>query len=197
MANVICVLIAYVLGSLQTSILLSKFFKFPDPRTKGSHSAGATNVLRTAGKNLALLTLIGDLVKGALAVVVAMLLHAIPFFWAMAALAAVVGHIFPCFFQFRGGKGVATAVGGVLMLAPFIAVLLVVLWLVIVFLTRYVSLASIIAAAALPIFVLIFSPLRMSFFFPTLIMAGLIIWKHKDNIYRLRKGTENKVKLKT
>lgn len=197
MANVICVLIAYVLGSLQTSILLSKLFKFPDPRTKGSLSAGATNVLRTAGKNPALLTLIGDLVKGALAVVIAMLLHAIPFFWAMAALAAVVGHIFPCFFQFRGGKGVATAIGGVLMLAPFIAALLAVLWLVIVFLTRYVSLASIVAAAALPIFILIFSSLRSSFFFPTLLMAGLIIWKHKDNIYRLRKGTENKVKLKT
>lgn len=197
MANVICVIIAYLIGSLETSVLLSKFFKFPDPRSQGSRSAGATNVLRTAGKNQALLTLIGDVLKGVVAVLIARLFHAEPFFLALAALAAVIGHIFPCFFQFKGGKGVATAFGGILMLAPFIALLLAVLWLVVVFATRFVSLASLISAAAAPILVLIFSSLRMAYFLPLLIMAGLIIWKHKDNIRRLRLGTENKVKLKT
>ena len=196
MANVICVIIAYLIGSLETSVLLSKFFKFPDPRSQGSRSAGATNVLRTAGKNQALLTLIGDVLKGAVAVLIARLFHAEPFFLALAALAAVIGHIFPCFFQFKGGKGVATAFGGILMLTPFIALLLAVLWLVVVFATRFISLASLISAAAAPILVLIFSSLRMAYFLPLLIMAGLIIWKHKDNIRRLRLGTENKVKLK-
>jgi acyl phosphate:glycerol-3-phosphate acyltransferase len=197
MANVICVILAYLIGSLETAVILSKIFKFPDPRTQGSHSAGATNVLRTAGKNQALMTLIGDVLKGVVAVLIAYLFHAQPFFLAMAALAAVVGHIFPCFFQFRGGKGVATALGGILMLAPFIAVLLAILWLVVVFTTRYVSLASMFAAAAAPIFILIFSSLRLSFFLPILIMASLIIWKHKDNIRRLRMGTESKVTLKS
>jgi acyl phosphate:glycerol-3-phosphate acyltransferase len=197
MANVICVIIAYLIGSLETSVLLSRLFKFPDPRSQGSRSAGATNVLRTAGKNQALLTLIGDVLKGAVAVLIARLFHAEPFFIALAALAAVIGHIFPCFFQFKGGKGVATAFGGILMLTPFIALLLAVLWLVVVFATRFVSLASLITAAAAPILVLIFSSLRMAYFLPLLIMAGLIIWKHKDNIRRLRQGTENKVKLKT
>ncbi len=197
MANIICVVIAYLLGSLQVSVLLSKVFKFPDPRTQGSHSSGATNVLRTAGKNVALLTLIGDFLKGVIAVVIAIILHAMPFFWALAALAAVAGHIFPCFFQFRGGKGVATGIGGLLILSPFVGILVAILWLVIVFMTQYVSLASIIAAAASPLLILIFSSLRMSFFVPILLMAGLIIYKHKDNIQRLRSGTETKVKLKT
>lgn len=194
MANVICVVIAYLLGSLQTSVLLSKFFKFPDPRTQGSHSAGATNVLRTIGKNAALLTLIGDVLKGVIAVLIARIFHVQGFFLAMVALAAVIGHVFPCFFQFRGGKGVATAIGGLLMLSPLIAILLAVLWLVIVFTTQYVSLASLIASAAAPVLILIFS--HTPYFLPVLIMAGLIIWKHKSNIQRLRNGTESKVKLK-
>lgn len=193
MANIICVLIAYLLGSVQTSVLLSKFFKFPDPRTQGSGNAGATNVLRTAGKNPALLTLIGDILKGVLAVVIARVFHVHGFFLALSATAAVIGHIFPCFFQFRGGKGVATAIGGILMLSPLVAILLAVFWLVIVFTTRYISLASLVATAIAPIFILIFS--STAYFLPVLIMAGLIIWKHKDNIQRLRTNTESKVNL--
>ena len=195
MANIICVVIAYLLGSIETGVILSKLFKFPDPRRQGSHSAGATNVLRTAGKNQAMMTLIGDLLKGVLAVIIAIILHAQPFFVAFAALAAVIGHIFPCFFNFRGGKGVATAMGGLLILSPFTAIILMVIWLILVFTIRYISLASIVAAAVAPIFILIFS--NSAYFFPILIMALLIIWKHKDNIRRLRNKTEPKVKLKT
>jgi acyl phosphate:glycerol-3-phosphate acyltransferase len=195
MANIISAVIAYLLGSLQVSILLAKWLKFPDPRLQGSHSTGATNVLRTTGKNQALLTLIGDVLKGVVAVLIAYILHAQPFFIAFSVLAVVAGHIFPCFFQFRGGKGVATAFGGILMIAPFIAVLLIILWLVIVFITRYISLASLIATAASPIFILIFSSQRTAYFLPILLTAGLIIWKHKENIQRLRSGTETKVKL--
>lgn len=194
MANVICVVIAYLLGSLQTSVLLSKILKFPDPRTQGSGNAGATNVLRTIGKNQALATLIGDVLKGFIAVMIARIFGVTGFFLALTAFAAVAGHVFPCFFQFRGGKGVATGIGGLLLLSPFIAILAIVLWLVIVFTTRYVSLASLIAAGATPILILIFS--KTAYFIPILLMAGLIIWKHKENIQRLRAGTESKVNLK-
>lgn len=197
MVNVLSIIIAYLLGSIQVSVILAKLFKFPDPRSKGSHSAGATNVLRTAGKNAALITLIGDVLKGVLAVLIAIILHTTPFFWAGAALAAVAGHIFPCFFHFRGGKGVATGLGGLFMLSPFIAILLAVIWLVVVLGTRYVSLGSLITAAASPILILIFSGERIAFFIPVLLMACLVIWKHKDNIKRLRNGTESKVNLKT
>jgi acyl phosphate:glycerol-3-phosphate acyltransferase len=195
LSNIISVVIAYILGSLQVSVLLSKFLKFPDPRTHGSHSTGATNVLRTVGTNQAILTLIGDFLKGFIAVLIAIVLHANPFFVAMAALAVVIGHIFPCFFQFRGGKGVATGLGGLIVLAPLVALIGIVLWLVIVYMSRYVSFASIIVAAAAPILILIFSPERWSYFIPILLMSALIIGKHSANIQRLRKGTEPKIKL--
>lgn len=193
--SIICVIIAYLLGSIQTSLILSKLFKFPDPRSVGSHSAGATNVLRTAGKNQALFTLIGDVLKGFLAVLIASIFGVQGFFLALAGLAAVIGHIFPCFFQFRGGKGVATAIGAILYLSVFVAILLAIIWLAVVFMKQYVSLASIIAAAVSPILILFFS--RRAYFVPVLLMAGLIIWKHTDNIQRLRNGTEPKAKLKT
>lgn len=195
MANVICVVIAYLLGSIQTSLILSKLFKFPDPRSQGSRNAGATNVLRTAGKNQALMTLIGDVLKGFIAVMIAHIFGVQGFFLAMAGLAAVIGHIFPCFFQFKGGKGVATAIGALLFLSVFVAIIVTIIWLVVVFMTRYVSLASLIATAAAPILILVFS--QSAYFIPLLLMAVLIIWKHKDNIQRLRKGTETKAKLKT
>ena len=193
MGDVICSLIAYLIGSIQTSLILAKLFKFPDPRTTGSKSAGATNVLRTAGKNQALFTLIGDVLKGFIAVWIAHIFGVQGFFLAFAGLAAVIGHIFPCFFQFRGGKGVATAFGALLALSIFVTFTMVVIWLVTVFMTQYVSLASLIAVIAAPLLILIFS--QSAYFFPVLIMAILIIWKHKDNIQRLRKGTEPKAKL--
>ncbi len=192
MFNVLCPIIAYLLGSLQTSLLLVKFFKFPDPRTQGSGNTGATNVLRTAGKNKALITLIGDLLKGFVAVLIAKMLGVTGFFLAFTALAAVIGHIFPIFFQFRGGKGVATAIGGLLLLSFWISLFLIIIWLVVVFITRYISLASIITAALAPFFMLI---VNVNYFVPLLIMSLLIIWKHTENIQRLRKGVERKIKL--
>ncbi len=195
MANIICALIAYLLGSIETSILLAKLFKFPDPRSSGSKNAGATNVLRTAGKNVALLTLIGDLLKGFVAVWIAHAFGVHGFFLAFAGLAAVIGHIFPCFFQFKGGKGVATAIGALLYLSVLTAIVVAVIWLVVVFMTRYISLASLISITAAPILILIFS--KSAYFIPLLLIAALIIWKHKENIQRLQKGTEHKAKLKT
>lgn len=193
MFNILCPIIAYLLGSLQTSLLLMKFFKFPDPRTYGSGNTGATNVLRTAGKNKALMTLIGDLLKGFIAVLIAKLLGVTGFFLALTALAAVIGHIFPLFFQFKGGKGVATALGGLLLLSFWISLFLIIIWLVVVFMTRYVSLASIITAAIAPFLML---AANTQFFLPLLVMSALIIWKHSANIQRLRKGVEPKANLK-
>lgn len=190
---IICLVIAYLLGSIQTSVLLAKWLKFPDPRTQGSHNTGATNVLRTVGKNQAVMTLIGDVLKGFLAVLIGIICGLQGPFLAILALAAVVGHIFPVFFQFRGGKGVATALGGIILLSFWVALIAAVIWLVVVFMTRYVSLASLIAVAATPILILILS--QGSYFIPVLLMAVLIIWKHKDNIKRLRAGTESKAKL--
>ncbi len=195
MANIICALIAYLLGSIETSILLAKLFKFPDPRSGGSRNAGATNVLRTAGKNVALLTLIGDLLKGFVAVWITHAFGVHGFFLAFAGLAAVIGHIFPCFFQFKGGKGVATAIGALLYLSVLTTIIVVIIWFVVVFMTRYISLASIISITAAPILILIFS--KSAYFIPLLLIAALILWKHKENIQRLQKGTEHKVKLKT
>lgn len=194
MVNIICALIAYLLGSIETSVILSKLFKFPDPRTHGSGNSGATNVLRTAGKNQALLTLIGDMLKGFLAVLIALVFGVNGFFLAFILLAAVIGHIFPIFFQFRGGKGVATAIGGLLLLSFWTAIIAAIIWIATVIITRYISLASLIAIVASPILILIIS--QSAYFIPILIMAGLIIWKHKENIERLRAGIEHKVNLK-
>lgn len=196
LSNIISVVIAYLLGSLQVSVLLSKLLKFPDPRAHGSHSSGATNVLRTVGTNQAALTLVGDFLKGLIAVLIATVIHANPFFVATAALAAVIGHIFPCFFQFRGGKGVATGLGALVILSPLVALIAIVMWFVLVYMSRYVSLASIIVAAATPFLILIFSSQRLSYFIPVLLMSALIIGKHSANIQRLRKGNEPKIKTK-
>lgn len=190
---IVCLVIAYLLGSIQTSVLLSKWLKFPDPRTQGSGNTGATNVLRSVGKNQAAMTLIGDVLKGFLAVLIGIICGLQGPFLAILAFAAVVGHVFPVFFQFRGGKGVATALGGIILLSFWVALIAAVIWLVVVFMTRYVSLASLIAVAATPILILILS--QGSYFIPVLLMAILIIWKHKDNIKRLRAGTESKAKL--
>ena len=110
MSVIIALIIAYLLGSVSSSILVSKFFKTPDPRTEGSGNAGATNVLRLAGKKPALFTMVGDIVKGLIAVWIGHILHLHAFWLGLVGLAAVVGHIYPVWFGFKGGKGVATAV---------------------------------------------------------------------------------------
>src|SRR3990167_8226919 len=157
--------IAYLLGSLSTAIIASKIFKTVDPRTEGSMNAGATNVLRLAGKKQAIIVLVGDTLKGLIAVWIAAHVFGVqPFGLGLVALVAVVGHIFPVYFKFEGGKGVAIAIG-----------------------TRFSSLASLAAVVLAPVFLLIFA--KAAFFVPTALMAALIIWKQKENIAKLRAGT--------
>lgn len=192
MTTIICLIAAYFLGSISTAVITAKLLKQADPRTQGSGNAGATNVLRTNGKAAGIITLIGDMLKGAIAVVIGELCNLGPAALATVALFAVIGHIFPIWFQFKGGKGVATALGTLLVLTPGISAVLIVIWGIVVLISRYVSLGSIIAMITAPILLFVFG--HISAFFPVLLMAILIVWKHKDNISRLRAGEERKLR---
>ncbi|MCH9769370.1 MAG: glycerol-3-phosphate 1-O-acyltransferase PlsY [Gammaproteobacteria bacterium] len=191
MRGIIFMIIAYLLGSLSMAIILSKYLKFPDPRNEGSGNAGATNVLRTVGKDKAIMVLIGDILKGLIAVLLARLFGVQGFMLGLVAFAAVIGHMYPVFFGFKGGKGVATAMGTIIVLSLWVGIVAAIVWVAIAFILRYASLASLIAAAAAPILMLIFG--HMVYFIPVLLIAGAIFWKHKDNIRRLKTGTENKI----
>ena len=188
----IAILIAYLIGSLSSAIIASKISHAPDPRTEGSGNAGATNVLRTAGKQQAILVLMGDAVKGLLAVWIGLhLFHLKPFAVGLVALAAVIGHIFPLYFGFKGGKGVATAIGCVLALSFISGILMIAAWAAIAFVTRYASLASLVALILAPIFLLIFA--KAAYFISAILIAAVILYKHKDNIARLKNKTESKI----
>lgn len=191
MSALIAIIIAYLLGSVSSAIVVSKVFKTPDPRTEGSGNAGATNVLRIAGKHQAAIVLAGDILKGLIAVLIGHLLHVAGFKLGIVGLAAVLGHVFPLYFGFKGGKGVATAIGVTLGLSFISGILMAAVWGVIAFVFRYSSLASLVAVVLAPIFLLIFS--HGAYFIPSVLIAALIVWKHKDNITRLQNKTESKI----
>lgn len=193
MANILGLIIAYLLGSLNSAVLITKFLKLPDPRTSGSGNAGATNILRTVGKNQALMVLLGDALKGIVAILLARMFGVQGFILGLVALTVVAGHIFPVFFKFKGGKGVATMMGATLMLAPWVGLFAIVVWVIIAFLLRYASLASIVAAVCTPLFMFVFG--NHQYAFPLLLVAALVIWRHEENIKRLRSGTETKINL--
>jgi len=193
MSTIIALIIAYLIGSLSGSIILSKIMKTPDPRTQGSGNAGATNVLRTLGKQRAFMVLAVDLIKGLLAIWIGYLFHLHHFFLGLVGLAAVLGHVFPLYFKFKGGKGVATTIGATLGLSFISGILIGAVWVAIALTLRYASLASLITVILAPVFLLIFS--SAAYFIPFAMIAALIIWQHKDNIERLRNKTEDKISL--
>ena len=185
--------VAYLLGSIPFGYLLIRLFRHQDIRTTGSGNTGATNVAREA-KGLGLLTLILDLAKAVAAILIARkLLSGSYDLQVAAAVAVILGHIYPVWLAFRGGKGVASAIGVFLMLAPKAALGTFVVFLIVVLLTRYVSLASILGAASFPLFGFYFvrhpSP---AVIFGFLFIPALIIWKHRSNIARLLAGTESR-----
>jgi acyl phosphate:glycerol-3-phosphate acyltransferase len=190
---IILLIIGYLLGSVNTAVLVCKFMNLPDPRTEGSHNPGATNVLRIAGKQAAGFVLLADGLKGFIPVVLGRFVGITDFPLGLIAIAALLGHIFPIFFQFKGGKGAATAIGGIFGLNFFVGILAAITWGLIVYFTRYVSLASIAAVALSIIYILIFS--KVTYVIPVLIMAIILIWRHWENIKRLRAGTESKISL--
>lgn len=200
--RIIFVTVAYLLGSIPFGYLFIKyvFTSGEDVRQIGSGGIGATNVTRRAGKTAGLITYVFDVAKGVAAVLLMRLVAGDDYFWiGAAAVAAIVGHIFPIFLGFRGGKGVATGVGVYLALAPYAVLTTLVLWALIVYFSRYVSLGSIIATAAVPLWTLLYygllqpSPHLKGLVIIGIIGCALIVAKHHENINRLIHGTENKI----
>jgi acyl phosphate:glycerol-3-phosphate acyltransferase len=184
---------AYLLGSVPFAVLSSRLFGLADPRTYGSGNPGATNVLRTGHKAAAAVTLIGDAGKGALAVFLASLLpQASPTLLAVAGLLAFIGHLFPVFLRFRGGKGVATALGVILAFAPWLGLAVAGVWASVALITRYSSLAALTAAAAAPLLALWLAP-SMPMVAALSGMSALLFWRHAPNIQRLLAGTEGRI----
>lgn len=181
------VTLAYLLGSLSFAILLSRLAGREDPRLGGSGNPGATNMLRVAGKTLAAVTLLGDVLKGLLAVWIAKLLGLNLQQQAWVGLAAVIGHLYPLYFRFRGGKGVATAAGMLLGLYPPAAALAVSAWLLTFALTRTSSLAALIAT---PISLPLLAWQQPAALLPICALSGLIVWRHRANLRDLLAGHE-------
>jgi glycerol-3-phosphate acyltransferase PlsY len=202
LANVLIVAAAYLLGSIPTGYLLVRIFRQQDIRAVGSGNIGATNVLRSGGKGLAVATLLLDVLKGAAAVYLggklgAMMSPSMPVanLQALAALCAVLGHVFPVWLGFRGGKGVATGFGVFLVLAPLAALAALAVFGLVLLATRYVSLASIAGAVSFPILAWFTARESHSDFFIAvqIAVALLIVSKHSDNIHRLLTGKESRI----
>lgn len=186
--------IAYLFGSINSAILVCKLKGLPDPRTIGSGNAGATNILRIAGKEAAIMVLVGDVLKGFIPVILAALFGLRFMSLGLVAVAALLGHIYPVFFGFQGGKGVATALGGILAISFWLGIIALLVWIIVVAITRYVSVASL-AAALVAVLLSPWLTGNISYFIPIAIMALLIFWGHQDNLQRLRDGTESKIDL--
>jgi acyl phosphate:glycerol-3-phosphate acyltransferase len=178
---------AYLLGSLSFAILLSRLAGGPDPRASGSGNPGATNMLRVAGKRLAIFTLVGDLLKGLLPILLADLLGFNLQQQAWIGLAAVIGHLYPVYFNFRGGKGVATAAGMLLGLYPPAALLAVAAWALVFVLTRTSSLAALIAT---PLTLPLLAWQQPAALLPVCVLTALIVWRHRGNLRDLFAGRE-------
>ncbi|WP_045225089.1 glycerol-3-phosphate 1-O-acyltransferase PlsY [Methyloterricola oryzae] len=183
---------AYLLGSLSSAVIVSRLLQLPDPREEGSKNPGATNVLRLGGKKAAVITLLGDMFKGLIPLLVAKGLDAPVEILAAAGVAAFLGHLYPVFFGFRGGKGVATALGVLLGYSWVTGTAVLVTWLVVAYFSRMSSLSALIAAALAPVYVgwwLGGLPLVSA----TVLMSALLIWRHRENIARIRRGEESRI----
>lgn len=190
----LAVIAAYLLGSVSFAIVVSRLMRLPDPRSYGSKNPGATNVLRTGRRTAAALTLAGDALKGFLAVFLVAL--AFPAAAPFAGLAAFLGHLFPLYHRFQGGKGVATAAGVLFGLDWRVGLGTVATWLIIVAFLRYSSLAALVAAVFAPFFTaLLFGP--GTSFAVVLAMAALLVWRHRENIARLIAGTESRIGMRS
>lgn len=190
--DIVLIIFAYLLGSLSTAIIVSKLGHIPDPRTQGSGNPGATNMLRLGGKKAAVLTLLGDMLKGLVAISLASMLTADHATLALVGMAAFLGHLYPVFFGFRGGKGVATALGVLMGVSWMVGLGAIVTWLFMAKVFRYSSLAALTAAVLSPLYLWLARPspalLAMS-----LLMSTLLLWRHRSNIQRLLSGQEDQI----
>ncbi|WP_119343256.1 glycerol-3-phosphate 1-O-acyltransferase PlsY [Facilibium subflavum] len=188
---VLLLIIAYLFGSINCAILTCFVLRLPSPRTIGSGNPGATNVLRLGGKKAAIITLLGDALKGFIPVLGAHFFGLTEIQIATVALFAILGHIFPVFFGFKGGKGVATLIGVLFGYNWLIGAIFVISWLVLAFLTRYSSLSALIATIITTLCTIIFYGVYSAA--PFIIIAILVIIRHQENIKRLLSGTESKI----
>ena len=186
---------AYLLGSINSAIIVCYIFRLPSPRSIGSGNPGTTNVLRIGGKVPAIITLMFDIFKGLAPVIVARMLTDNEFLIACTALYAILGHVFPIFFGFKGGKGVATLIGTLFGFWWALGLIFVVTWLIVAIITRYSSLAALVASVVASVSVIFVANLQVAT--PFLIIAVTILIKHKGNIQRLVSGQESKIGDKT
>jgi glycerol-3-phosphate acyltransferase PlsY len=185
-------LLAYLLGSVSSAVVIARLMGLQDPRETGSKNPGATNILRYGGKAAAILTLAGDILKGVIAVLIARALTADDVIIVLSGFAAFLGHLFPVFFGFRGGKGVATALGVWLALSPWVGLLLLATWVLMAVLFRYSSLSALTASVAAPLYVAWLSP-GMPYLATMIVMSAILIFRHRSNIRNLLAGSEAKI----
>ncbi len=186
------VILAYFIGSVSAAIITCKLMGKVDPRTVGSHNPGATNVLRYAGKKAALFTLLGDLLKGLIPVAIG---HALGLNWqwlGLVGLAAFLGHLYPVYYGFKGGKGVATALGVYLGLQPIVGIVVVLSWLISALIFNISSLSALIATLLAPLYFYWVSD-SLPLFIILVMMTGFIYWRHRSNIVEIIAGTEDKI----
>lgn len=204
-AYIVVAILSYLIGSISFSIIISKKVAGFDVREKGSGNAGTTNMLRTVGKKAALITLVCDILKGVISILLALLIGKIAkeannsILVQIAGILVIIGHTFPIFFKFKGGKGVATAVGVLLTTNWQIGLICLIFGLVLIALTRMVSLGSITAAILFPILVLFIKTnyiVEGNYFIYSLIIAVMVVFNHRENVKRLLSGTENKLSFK-
>ncbi|MCK9529216.1 MAG: glycerol-3-phosphate 1-O-acyltransferase PlsY [Gammaproteobacteria bacterium] len=186
------VLLGYLFGSISTAILVARAMGLPDPRTQGSKNPGATNVLRLGGKKAAALTLFGDSLKGLLPVLAARLFSDDPVVLAAVAMAAFLGHLFPVFFGFRGGKGVATALGVLLALSWPVALAVLATWLFMAKVVRISSLSALTAAVLAPAYTWLLDP-QPAYLAMVGAMSALLLLRHRSNIQKLLRGEEGRI----
>ena len=190
------ILIAYLVGSISSAILVCRLMGLPDPRTEGSGNPGATNVLRVGGKKAAAITLIGDMLKGLVPVLAANVLNVAPLTLALTGMAAFLGHLYPLFFGFRGGKGVATMLGVLFGFHGLVGASTAGTWLLIAKGFKISSLAALIATLLAPLYVWLIIGPSPELIITTAVMTLILFWRHRSNIQRLLKGEEGLISKK-
>lgn len=181
---------AYLLGSISSAVLICRVLRLPDPRKVGSHNPGATNVLRIGGKKAAISVLLCDMLKGTIPVWGGYFLQIDPILLGLVAIAACLGHMYPLFFHFKGGKGVATALGAIAPIGLDLTAMVIATWIVVAFIFRYSSFAALVTVLLAPMYTWMVKP---QYTLPVAMLCCLIVFRHHQNIRRLYDGTEPKL----
>ncbi|MBP8220923.1 MAG: glycerol-3-phosphate 1-O-acyltransferase PlsY [Aeromonadaceae bacterium] len=184
------IILAYLGGSISSAVLVCRGYGLPDPRENGSHNPGATNVLRLGGRSAAILVFVCDMSKGTVPVYLAWYLGVTPFFLGLIGVAACLGHMYPLFFHFQGGKGVATALGTMLPIGFDMGAMMLTTWVVVLLLSGYSSLAALAAALLAPLYTYWLKP---EYTMPVAMLCALVVYRHRENIIRLLNGQEDKI----